>query len=352
MMHNFWVNLHFLRPWAFALFLVVLGLLYQLKQSNQAWGAWKTICSPALLEYLQMQSKSMAEQPSEAVLAKKGNRMAMLALIWVSTLLILALAGPVWKKMPQPVYQSDSALIVALDLSLSMDAQDVKPSRLTRAKQKITDLLRLRRDGQTALIAFAGTAHVVTPLTDDVETIASQLRELSTDIMPKQGGNLDAAMVKAWSLLKQSGVKHGVILFLTDSNQFSEAVVKQLTQAGHRLDVIGIGTADGAPIPKSQGGFLTDNQGHMIMPTLDESGLQNLAALGRGTYHNIHVQQDDLDDVLSQLKPSAWTQGKAQTQTYDAWYEEGSWLLATGLACGFIGLSAWCFGSVADGSGA
>ncbi|MDQ6995135.1 MAG: VWA domain-containing protein, partial [Mariprofundaceae bacterium] len=176
---------HFLRPWAWLALLPLLLLIYQIKQGKQRSGAWEKLCSPALLSYLQVGSASV-----------KGCAWSMWMVAWVGLCLTVALAGPVWKKIPQPIYQSDSALVIALDLSLSMDAQDIKPSRLERAKQKLTDLLRMHHDGQTALIVFAGTAHVVTPLTTDVETILSQLRELSTDLMPKQGGNLDAAMLQ------------------------------------------------------------------------------------------------------------------------------------------------------------
>jgi len=155
------------------------------------------------------------------------------------------------------------------------------------------------------------------------------LRELSTDMMPKQGGNLDAALLKAMALFKQSSVAHGVVLLMTDSNQYSASVVKQLVQAGHRLDVIGIGTQEGAPIAKVSGGFVTDRQGNIVMPTLDVASLQSIAALGQGTYHAIDLQSHDLDAVLAQLKPSAWQGGtiQPQKQVYDTWYEEGPWLL-------------------------
>ncbi|MDQ6952505.1 MAG: VWA domain-containing protein [Mariprofundaceae bacterium] len=318
MMQHIWLNFHFLRPWAWLALLPLFALLYQIKQEKQASGAWKKVCSPELLSYLQVGSKSV-----------KGRALPMWMVAWVSLCLTVALAGPVWKKMPQPIYQSDSALVIALDLSLSMDAQDIKPSRLIRAKQKLTDLLRMHREGQTALIVFAGTAHVVTPLTTDVATILSQLRELSTDMMPKQGGNLDAALLKSMALFKQSSVAHGVVLLMTDSHQYSDRVVKKLVQAGHRLDVIGIGTEEGAPIAKVSGGFLTDRQGNIIMPTLDVASLQHISALGHGKYHAIDLQENDLNPVLAQLKPSAWQGGQVlqQKQVYDIWYEEGPWLL-------------------------
>ena len=86
-------------------------------------------------------------------------------------LVIIALAGPTWQRVPSPVFRNESALVIALDLSRSMDAEDIKPSRLIRARYKIADILKQRKDGQTALLVYAGDAFTVTPLTDDTETI-------------------------------------------------------------------------------------------------------------------------------------------------------------------------------------
>jgi Ca-activated chloride channel family protein len=230
------------------------------------------------------------------------------------------------------MYRQDSALVVLLDLSLSMDAADLKPSRLIRAKQKLTDILRQRDEGQTALVAFAGSAFVVTPLTDDNDTILSQLQGLTTDIMPVQGGNIDAAIEKALLLLKQAGIEHGHALLLTDSEQYSESSVQQLTQAGHKLSVIGVGSQDGAPIAQSSGGFVTDNFGNIVIAKLDESALQRLALLGQGVYHAFAVNDSDIQAVLSHEMPKKWNKndnadGDTGRQVSDQWQEEGVWLV-------------------------
>src|SRR5690606_4082420 len=99
----------------------------------------------------------------------------------------LALAGPTWEKLPQPVLQKRDALVVVLDLSLSMTVADVQPSRLQRARYKILDLLQRRTEGLTGLVAYAGDAHVVTPLTDDTATIANLVPALAPDMMPIYG---------------------------------------------------------------------------------------------------------------------------------------------------------------------
>ncbi|MDQ6954802.1 MAG: VWA domain-containing protein [Mariprofundaceae bacterium] len=317
-------DFHFLRPWAFLCLLLLFLMIYKLSKINQASESWKHIVAPELLAYLQV--------GSDGVHASK-RPLWLLAIAGV--LAVIALAGPVWEKLPQPMYRQSSALVIALDLSRSMDAADVKPSRLVRAKQKITDLLSLHKEGQSALIAFAGTAYVVTPLTEDKQTILSQLQGLTTDIMPKQGGDLNRVMEKALALFKQSSVKHGQLLLLTDSDGFSDSAVQKFTQAGHDVSVIGIGTSEGAPIPKSMGGFLTDRHGNIVIPSLHVSRLQDMAKLGHGIYRSLSLDNTDIQPVLARFNPTIDPQTiwqnkgeKEQSQAmHDAWREEGSWLL-------------------------
>ncbi|MDQ6968027.1 MAG: VWA domain-containing protein [Mariprofundaceae bacterium] len=317
-MDNFLINFHFLRPGAFLLLIVLAGLIYQLKQLSPVWGAWQKVCSAELLNYLQFNS---------------GPTPTSQRHVWVIGIagicIITALAGPVWRQLPQPLYQPTSALVVLMDLSLSMDAEDIKPSRLIRAKEKLIDLLNMRKEGQTALIAFAGSAHVVTPLTEDKQTILSQLQELSTDMMPVQGGNIDTALQQALKLFKQSSIQHGVVLVITDSDQFTDAVLKQLTQAGHRIDVIGIGTEQGAPIPTPTEGFVTDQQGNIVIASLRKDRLQKLAKLGHGFFHKLTLDQTDIQELLPQLKPAIFNDDVSQSKhhTYDIWHEEGPYLL-------------------------
>jgi hypothetical protein len=98
---------------------------------------------------------------------------------------ILALAGPAWQREVLPFAQDKAALVVALDLSRSMDAIDLSPSRLERAKQKVRDLLGRRQGARTALVVYAGTAHTVLPLTEDTEILEVYLEALATNLMPK-----------------------------------------------------------------------------------------------------------------------------------------------------------------------
>ena len=118
-------------------------------------------------------------------------------------LAVLALAGPAWKKIPQPVFSDRNALVIALDLSLSMDATDVTPSRLGRAMFELQDILAARDAGrgETGLLVYAGEAFAVAPLTDDTDTIANLLKAMTSDLMPSLGSHTIRALELAEQLL-------------------------------------------------------------------------------------------------------------------------------------------------------
>ena len=150
---------HFIRPtWLLAIlpYLVIVVLMLRNKLSR---GNWSAVCDAELLPYL-LQEKAV-----------HNSRWLLTTGAIAAFLVIVALAGPSWQRVPSPVFRNDSALVVALNLSHSMDAEDIKPSRLIRARYKIADILKRRKDGQTALLVYSGAAFTVTPLTDDIFTI-------------------------------------------------------------------------------------------------------------------------------------------------------------------------------------
>jgi len=310
---------HFLRPWAWLCLILLFFIIYLMKKGMKGASAWQKVCAPELFAYLQVDEMSGR---------KRDTSMWLLAI--AGLLAITALAGPVWEQQPQPMYRAASGLVIALDLSRSMDSSDIKPSRLVRAKQKLSDLLAMRKEGQTALIAFAGTAYAVTPLTEDSKTILAQLPALTTDIMPKQGGSLDAAMDKALDLFHQAGIQHGQLLFVTDSQDFSALKVNEVVDDGHEISVIGVGTLQGAPIPQADGSFVTDRKGNIVIPVLQRKQLQTLASLGHGVYRDLSLDNSDIEPILARLNASAHQQANKVVKSvvqHDSWYEEGPWLL-------------------------
>lgn len=308
-------DLHFLRPEWFVALPVVLAAALTFARRRLGPGRWESIVDAQLAPFvLSGAQKNAFEQ-----------RWLLLALVGV--LGVVALAGPAWQRIEQPVFRSEQALVVALDLSRSMDAQDVSPSRLLRARLKILDLLEIRASGQTALVVFSANAFTVTPLTTDTDTVAALVNSLGTDIMPSRGSYPVAAINKGRALLEQAGASAGEVLLVTDggSSPAAERVARDLNAAGYSLSVLGVGTAQGAPIPLATGGFVTDQSGQIAVPRLEESSLRALAAAGGGRFAVLTSDDRDLDYLLSgEVGRSVATD---ENQATDQWREEGPWLV-------------------------
>ena len=308
-------DFHWLRPdWLWALPLAAL-LSYALARRELAPGNWQRFIDPALAPFVLSRSASR----------RHGYRWWLMALGGI--LAILSLAGPSWNRLEQPVFRSEQALVIALDLSRSMDAQDVKPSRLTRARLKILDILERRSSGQTALVVYSSNAFTVTPLTTDVDTVAALVNSLGTDIMPSRGSYPIAAINKGRQLLDQAGVAYGEVLLITDggTSPAAEKAAQDLADAGFTLSVMGVGTNEGAPIPIAGGGFVTDRSGNIAVPRLESRELQSLAAAGRGRFTILSSDDRDLDILLSGVVDASSASDKSMTT--DQWLEEGPWLL-------------------------
>ncbi len=307
---------HFIRPtWLLAIlpYLVIVVLMLRNKLSR---GNWSAVCDAELLPYL-LQEKAV-----------QNSRWLLTTGAIAAFLVIVALAGPSWQRVPSPVFRNDSALVVALNLSHSMDAEDIKPSRLIRARYKIADILKRRKDGQTALLVYSGAAFTVTPLTDDTETINSQLTALTTDIMPSEGNDTELVLKKAVDLFKQAGLQKGQILLITDSVDADKTKPAVTALENYSLSILGVGTAEGAPIALAQGGFLKDEHGSIVIPKLNASDLAKLAQQGHGIYQSISADDSDILALLSALEQPVQQQGKENKNLLlDQWEDQGPWLL-------------------------
>jgi len=308
-------DFHWLRPeWLIAIPLVVLVAVV-LGRGRLGAGNWRDVVDPALMPYV------LSRAPGRGV----DYRWWLLGLGGV--LAAVALAGPAWERIEQPVFRAEQALVIALDLSRSMDAQDISPSRLVRARLKILDILERRKSGQTALVVYSSNAFTVTPLTTDTDTVAALVNSLSTDIMPSRGSNPVVAMRKGRQLLDQAGVGYGEVLLITDggSSPAAEKVARDLKSAGYTLSVLGVGTGDGAPIPRVSGGFVTDNRGKIALPRLEETSLRRLSVAGGGRFAVLSADTRDLDILLS--GEVAMASASEEALATDQWREEGPWLL-------------------------
>ncbi|MDG2251900.1 MAG: VWA domain-containing protein [Gammaproteobacteria bacterium] len=311
-------DFHFLRPiWLLGL-IPALIFFIAMWRINTVVTAWDKAIDKNLLPYLLDRSKNAAQR----------TPLLLLFCAWI--LSTVAMAGPVWEQLPQPVQKREDALVIVMDLSLSMFAPDHNPSRLDLAKRKLRDILALRQEGQTALVVYAGDSHTVTPLTDDVVTIDALVSSLSPNIMPLFGSNPMSAIDMAVGLLDDVESTDGRIMLMTDGiSGFDQEllITEQLEETDYELLVMGIGTEEGAPIRTSDGSFLTDENGAMVVPTLNKNVLQSLANRVNGRYHDIQLSNADLAFLLSENQLLDDQELTEVEEEFDVWNEAGPFLL-------------------------
>ena len=314
-------DFHFLRPWWFLALIPAALCLMQIKQRHNRAGNWEQVINPALIPYL-------IQNPSG------NNASSVKRLIWGLTLgwlcLCIGLAGPAWEKLPQPVHKEQSALVLILDLSPSMLAEDVAPSRLVRARYKMIDILKKRQQGTTGLVVYGGEAHSVSPLTEDGNTLISLIPTLHPKLLPSYGSNTEDAIDTAIQLLANAGQQRGDLLLISDGvsrSAFAE-ISSQIAQSGEiRLYILGVGTAEGAPIPAGNGGFVKDRNGAILVPKLQVGSLQQLAKLGNGSYQAMGADDADINRLLETMQASFPSTTELTDRTFDLWDDRGFWLI-------------------------
>jgi Ca-activated chloride channel family protein len=214
-----------------------------------------------------------------------------------------------------------------------MYARDVEPTRLTRAKQKIVDILRQRREGYTALVAWAGSAHAVTPLTDDTETIENLLESLEPAMMPVPGSRPGSALETIQELFANAHLGQGRILFVTDGIDDLGDVTDQRNRS-FPISVLGVGTPDGGSIPldfvEQPGRFLTTQEGEVITARLDDARLREAAELSYGHYARMELGDSDLATVLGTTLPGEDSR-EALEREFDLWHDLGYWFAVLAL---------------------
>lgn len=304
--------MHFLRPYFLCLFIPFAGLIFYFFRSLSATHLWENICSKELMPYV-------------LVKKTKSKKLKILTSSFVLSLLILAASGPTWEKMEEPIFKRSHGLVIVLDLSEAMNAEDIKPSRLKRALYKISDLLNQKKEGQTALIVFSEKPFVVTPLTEDVATILAQLPVLETKIMPSAGHQVDQAIEKAIALLKQTGIEEGSILLVTSTLSSDELKksAKILNNSDVSLFVLAVGKEELVPIAKEGGGFVKDKKGALLMTGLQSQNLKKLANDNGGFYTTLSIDDSDLNAFEIKSK-------RVQTDSslkVDKWQDQGFFLV-------------------------
>ena len=315
-------HFHFLRPWWLLALLPLFALSWLLLNHRFDAASWRAVIDAKLLPFVLTAS------------GEGQRRWPHGLMIVAATLGILALAGPTWEKLPQPVYQQRASLVILLDLSRSMNAADVKPSRLARARHKIADILQRRKQGQTALVVYAADAFTVTPLTADVDTILTLLPALESEIMPVQGTRVDRALALSFELLKNGGVAAGDILLISDglsAREMERSMALLERQSAHRVSVLALGTVEGGPIPMRSGGFLENREGEIVVSALAEDLLRELAERGDGIYTAMRSDDLDVGRLTNQMESRFGDDASLADGSAEIWRELGPWLVLLAL---------------------
>ena len=298
---------HFLRPWWLLALLVLPLLAWWWRSQAQRRNPWREVVDAHLLPHL-----------LEGEAADRMRAWPRWLALGAAALAIIALAGPGIGKDEQPLWQAQEPLVIALDLSSATLARDLPPSRLAQARAKLATLLRERAGGQVALVAFAGDAFTVAPLTEDAANIALFLDALAPGVMPEDGHRADRAIAWSQGLMRQAGFERGQILLLTDRADGTDiAAAAKANAAGYRVSVLGLGTARGGVFDTPEG---------LGQARLDAPALRRLAASGGGSYQSLSPGDGDLRalGVLDTRQESGTT---VRGQKVARWRDGGYWLL-------------------------
>ncbi|MGH8390170.1 MAG: VWA domain-containing protein [Pseudomonas sp.] len=246
----------------------------------------------------------------------------------VCALLVLgaiAAAGPTWEQDRPDFLENRAPLIIAVDLSPSMDANDVQPTRLEAAKHKLHDLIQRRAGARNALIAYAGSAHLVLPPTDDPALLDTFIQALSTDLIGKAGKDVGAVIEQAKRLLAAEK-SPGTLLLITDGADTSQLsdLDKKLDNSALQVLILAIGSEDGGIIRDASGQPRTDSNGRPELGSFDQAALKQLASTLDAPLGSLTLNNDDLDWV--DLHAQQHFQATSDQQRELHWKDAGYWL--------------------------
>ncbi len=304
---------HFLRPWWLTGIAAAVLLYFVVGRRSGAERQWRGIVAAHLLPHL------IVNQGRGHWFAPRSVLALTLAVASV------ALAGPTWQRERPPFVEDRAPLVIALDLSPTMNAIDVSPTRLARAKQKIRDLVALRAGARTALIVYAGDAHVVLPFTDDAKILTAYVDALASELMPVVGRKPSAALAAAEALLARESAP-GSIVFVTDDIPDAEvpAFVKHSQASENGVLALAVGTPEGGPIKTGPGRYAQTAGGEKIIARLGTSGLERIANTAGVTLVSTTFDRSDVERIQRtvQTRLEQAIEQSARTR----WRDAGYWL--------------------------
>ena len=312
-LREWWQALHFLRPHWLWMMLAVPVFYLSLAIRDNARARWRRFIEPELLDHL---------------IVSRRRRWRFRTVHLLSLLILIgsvAVAGPTWQREQPPFTEDKAPLVIALDLSETMNAIDLSPTRLERAKLKLRDLLKKRDGGRTALFVYAGSTHMVLPFTTDQSLFDVYLDSLATSLMPRQGKDTAKALHTVEDFLKDETIP-GTILFVTDGIEpAATPVFQQFTAKQEQPDdilVLGVGTSAGGPVQIGPNRFLEEG-GRRVFARLDVNALRSLS---KYDIDATTLTLDDDDIQWIQRRVQHHLQAIQQSDAKTRWIDEGCWL--------------------------
>lgn len=313
-------HFHFIRPYWLCAIIALVIIISFLKKYRVQQSGWQSF---------------IPEHLAKVLISTKDNSkpLSLVFPLIIGLLAIIAMAGPTWKKLPQPVYQVARGSVVIMDMSYSMYATDLSPNRATRARYKTIDLLKELTEGEVGLIAYAGDAFTISPLTEDIKNIHLLLPALSPDIMPVLGSNPLAALTLAQTMLLNAGHITGDIYWITDG--IDNGDIKDINAWSNKneytLNILGVGTTNGAPIKLTNGELMKDSTGSIIIPKLHTGPLKQVAAKASGNYVTLSQDNHDINTLLASSLASTQknkdSEERESQNVGDQWQDVGPYLL-------------------------
>ena len=317
---DFLNQFHFLRPKLFIALVPLMLLVLLIRKTTAKQSGWQSVIPSHLYQYMVIGKNEMGAKPP----------MWMLAFVWIIS--VIALAGPTWERLPQPVYQLKMGHVIVIDMSLSMRATDMTPDRLTRAKYKAIDLVNAIGEGEMGLVAYAGDAFVISPLTEDAGNITTLIPSLSPEIMPVPGSDPLLGIESASELLTNAGYNSGMIYWITDGIELEQQQELQeyVASIPFTVNALTVGTSEGAPIRQQSGELLKDFTGSIVIPKLNEGAVKGVVKTSGGRFESFTSNDTDIDALasVSLLDKSDSEENEEESNLQgDQWKEVGPYLL-------------------------
>jgi Ca-activated chloride channel family protein len=280
---------------------------------------------------------------SERVSRRASTIHRLRAVFWLAGMVmgLVALAQPRWGFRWQELKREGLDIVVALDVSSSMDAEDVSPSRMERARREVLDLTELVAGDRVGLVVFAGGSYPRMPLTLDYGVLRHQVKDSDSGTLVAQGSDIGAAIDMAAKLLGPRGAADQVILLISDGEDHAGeamAAAEAAAEAGIHIYTMGVGTQEGAPVPLKAGGFKKSGSGEVIISRLDAPLLESIARVGRGAFVQSGASNRDIsaiyvEEIRGQLQGAE--QGVRRERIWDERY---AWPLSAAIVCLMLGV--------------